>query len=525
MNRRREIFITLTVFGFIAALLIIFESRPQFPDPDSFYHAKMALMLRDDGFIKTFPWLQWTDLKNVFVNPHLLYHLFLIPFVTIFPPPIGMKISAVIFGLAAFLAIYLFVKSLNTPHPWLFPLAAAMSPGFLYRMALPRAPALSVAVLLAATWAIIKEKNKTLFLLTTIFVWLYHGWPVIFLSLGAWLIATALTETINHRWKEKLKISARIFWQKKKTWLSIFGGVIAGLIINPYFPQNLKFSVLDIFKIGIINYQSVISVGQEWYPLPLSDLIFDGFPALLLCGLCLFFFIPGLLKEKKIPDAKKMTEIFAFLFLAGGYTVLCFKARRFKEYSIPFVILEAAVLFPFVWNYWLKEWQAKIKIIFEQTRRRKIVFRGLLTVIILGMVAGAIKTVVIKDDDYYQAKQYQIATDWIKENVPTGETIFHNVWDFSLILFYLDDTHNYLVGLDPSFMYDYDPAGYELWRKLGNGEDQDVSKIKNFFGARVVVIDKRSASTETFAKNLTDSGLFEKKVDNEWIEIYADPAL
>lgn len=523
MKIRRSTLLTLAVFTFIAALLIIFEVQPNFPDPDSFYHAKMATIVRDHGFIETFPWFQWTDLKNTYVNPHLLYHVFLIPFVTIFDPLIGMRVSAAVFGLLAFLAIYLTVRFLKIPHPWIFPLLAALSPGFLFRMSLPRAPALSVAILLAATWAMLENRTKTLFFISFFFVWFYHGWPIIFLSLGALFVATLIANAINHQ-DTKWRLFKKTVNQQKGNIIATTTGILAGLVINPYFPQNILFSVLDIFKIGIVNYQSILSVGQEWFPASVGDIILSNLPALLAVGLGLAFFIPGLVVEKKLPTVKQMTMVFTFLFLAGGYSLLCLKANRYKEYATPFIVLEAAVLFPYARAFWLSKIWPEVQIALKKSGWQKTITYLLVFVIIGGLAAGAVKTVV-KTADHYRAEQYQIATDWIKSNVPSQETIFHNCWDFSLILWYLDDTHYYLVGLDPTFMYDYDPINYKLWERLTLGEEKDVEKIKSVFQSRVVVIDKRQGTADELAKNLTDSSLFEKVVENKWVEVYADPTL
>jgi len=523
MKIKLKTIFTIAVFIFIAGLLIAFEAQPGFPDPDSFYHAKMATVIRDQGFIETFPWFQWMDFKNVYVNPHLLYHILLIPFVTIFNPLIGIRISAVIFGLLAFLAIYLTARSFKASHPWLYPLIAALTTGFLFRMSLPRAPSLSVAFLLLATWAMLKQRPKILFFTSLFFAWLYHGWPVIFLSLGAVVAATFVAETLKKHdsvWSH----FKNTYKQQKWNTIATVTGVLAGLIINPYFPQNIQFSILDIFKIGIVNYQSILSVGQEWFPYTADGFLMACFPALLTGGLALAFFIPGLISTKKMPPSEQVVAIFTFLFLAGGYSILCFKANRYVEYAVPFMVLETAVLSPFAWNFWIKEIWPIVQEFLKTSRLKTMALGLLLTIIFAGFAGGSVKT-IIKNNEYYQAKQYETATDWIKTHVPANETVFHNSWDYSLVLWYLDDTHYYLGGLDPTFMYDYDKTVYDLWDRLSKGEETDVEQINSVFKSRVVVIDKRFDSAGTFAENLTASGLFTKVAENEWVEVYADPEL
>lgn len=523
MRIKRETILTLIVFAFIASLLIIFEIHPNLPDSDSFYHAKMAATIRDQGFIKTFPWFQWTDLKNTYVNPHLLYHILLIPFVTLFNPLIGIKISAAVFGLLAFLAIYLTARALKAPHPWIFPLLAAFSQGFLFRMSLPRAPSLSITILLLATWAMLEKRAKILFLISFFFVWLYHGWPVIFLSLGALFVATFIAEAINSP-SSYWKIFKKTLGEQKENLVATTIGTLAGLIINPYFPQNIKFFFLDVYKIGIINYQAILPVGQEWLPISASDFLVTFLPPLLAVGFCLAFFLPDFLKKKNRPETKQMTIILTFLFLASGYTLLCFKGNRYKEYAVPFMILTAAVLFPFALAFWNREIWPGLQKVLKKSRGQKIFFGGMTATIIVGLIFGSIK-IESRDDEYYQAKQYETATDWIKIHVPKGENIFHSSWDYASILWYLDDTHNYLTGLDPTFMYDYNSVDYDLWSRLVNSQEKDVSKINSVFKSRTVIIEKRLVTASTFIENLTASGLFIKVAENEWVEVYADPTL
>ena len=156
----RRIAPIVVVFLAIASLLIVIEARPAFPDPDSFYHARMAVMIRDVGFIRTFPWLSETVLAKSYVDHHMLYHILLIPFVTVFDPMVGMKVAAALFGVIAFYALYRLLKAMKAPCPEWLTLVAALSSSFLYRMSLPRAPSLSIALLIAAVWALIAKKPR-----------------------------------------------------------------------------------------------------------------------------------------------------------------------------------------------------------------------------------------------------------------------------------------------------------------------------------------------------------------------------
>jgi len=519
MKIRWEKIFTLAVFALIITLLVIIEARPNFPDPDSFYHAKLAVTIRDQGFIQTFPWFQWTSLQDSFVDSHLFYHLLLVPFVTFFDPLIGMKVSAFVFGLLAFFAIYRFLRYLKVPWPALIVLVTALSQGFLLRMSLPRAPALSVAILLLGTWAIIERRKTILFFTSLFFTWLYYGWPVIYLSLAAILLAQIVTETLNQ--KIGLKKVLKQTWQTNYQTIGfLIFGTIAGLIINPYFPNNIFYSFFSIIKIGLINYQSILPVGREWFPTLPHDLILAALPLLIVFIFSFALFLPGLLVSKYAEDKKYIYQLFLSIFLAGGYTLLTLKSNRYVEYLVPFLALATGLLVKNIAPFLKKElWP-----IFIKSRLAKISFTILLLLSTFSFSAMGLKYVT-GENDYYQVAQYSTATDWLKEHVPTKEVIFHNTWDYSCALWYLDDTHYYLVGLDPTLMYDFDPAATDLYLKLSDGRDPDVSQIKTFFKARVVIVDLRMAQAEDLINNLIQSGLFEEVARNQWLKVFATPEL
>lgn len=83
------------MFLSIFFLYLWIQSTPSFLDPDSFYHLKMAKLIAERGPILHFPWLQFTVLKDYFVDHHFLYHVLGIPFIMIFGDLIGYKLYTV----------------------------------------------------------------------------------------------------------------------------------------------------------------------------------------------------------------------------------------------------------------------------------------------------------------------------------------------------------------------------------------------------------------------------------------------
>jgi hypothetical protein len=518
MKFKKEKIIVWFIFAVIAGILISFELRPNFPDPDSFYHAKMALLIRDQGFIQTFPWLKETVLNENFVDHHLLYHLLLIPFVTVFNPLVGIKVAAAAFGLAAFYALYRLLRALKTPGPEWLTLAAALSTNFIFRMALPRAPSLSLVFLLFGAWALLTRKKWASFFGAAAFVWLYNGWPLLLVVLAAIGFGRVFGEFAFSE-DSLLKSVGRTMKREAGLAGLLLAGLGWGLISHPYFPQNIIFSFLHIVKIGFFNATNDIPVGQEWYPPSPLDFFQYNLPAValfvvggIIAGLAMDF-------KKCARDRTSFEQTLIMLALAGAFVVMTIKSVRYFEYSIPFIILAAASLLRLGQPFLQDELIPKIKKHLSR-RRMKITTATISSLTIITLILGLYQNTQ-PDDDYYQSKQYEGAMEWIKNNLPAGETVFHNIWDYSTILWYLDDSHNYLVGLDPMFMFEKNPGRFRLWQGLAGGTDSAVDKITSEFGARVVVVDKRDGGHDQLLKNLRDTRNFVEVYDNQWLHLFA----
>jgi hypothetical protein len=104
--------------------------------------------------------------------------------------------------------------------------------------------------------------------------------------------------------------------------------------------------------------------------------------------------------------------------------------------------------------------------------------------------------------DYFRA-----GAEWQRANVPAGELVFNTDWDDFPRLFYFDPTHRYVSGLDPTYLYDKDPALSKLYDRITLGEEEDPGPlIRDRFGARYVFTDNNH---HDFYEHATESGWFE----------------
>src|SRR5690606_17746521 len=151
----------LLVFVVIVVLFTWFLNAQTFSDPDAFYHVAMAEHLRDHRSIPhQFPWLSQTTLADHYTDHHFLYHVLLIPFVSLLEPFVGTKVFTVLLAGVVFSTIYLLLSRMRAPLPMLWIIALGTSYSFLFRLGLIKASGLSLLFLLTAFWIIVQPERR-----------------------------------------------------------------------------------------------------------------------------------------------------------------------------------------------------------------------------------------------------------------------------------------------------------------------------------------------------------------------------
>jgi hypothetical protein len=104
--------------------------------------------------------------------------------------------------------------------------------------------------------------------------------------------------------------------------------------------------------------------------------------------------------------------------------------------------------------------------------------------------------------DYYRA-----GIEWMRDNVSSPQTIFNTDWDDFPRLFYYDPTHNYVSGLDPTYLFDKDSSLSRLYDRITLGNEENPGPlIRDRFGARYVFTDNEH---DKFYNAAIESGWFE----------------
>lgn len=489
--------LVLTLFSiFVAGMARAQFVVPSLADNDGFYHIKLAWLMRTEGLKPDFPWLPLSILSaDKFYDHHFLYHVALIPF-TFGDLRLGAKWSAVIFSSLAFLTIwYLFYRQ-RVPLAWIWALGLlGISDAFLYRMSIPRPLSLSLGVLALGYLWLLEGKHWWLGILAFLYVWMYDAFPLI-IALGVLHAAAVLFV------ERRLEYRPLIF---------IGVGVLLGMVINPYFPVNISFSIEHMLP--KLADATAVSVGNEWFPYDTGQILKNSLPALIA-------FASGAL-ALGLSERKMDVRTALGLFTALLFGLMLFQARRFVEYFPAFALIFAA----FAWTPFLLDSSISTFIPNLQTDSDQKTFSPLeylrtnfaTIVLMIAVLAGMIKSIPATGVAISKSKTaglYKDASHWLEQNTPEGSLVFQTDWDdFPRLFFY--NTHNtYLIGLDPTYMQLYNAKMYDQWVKITRGDMKQPSQtILDVFGARYIHTDLNHRDFLDQAKN--DPGLREVYHDTD----------
>lgn len=565
----------LRILGVFAIFFIIHGaiqfSTPYFADSnDSFYHAKFGLMMSTNGIMQEFPWLYHTVLNKDFVDHHLLFHLFLTPFIFLGNALHGLGIvglEGLFFGPKLFIVLvlgilsaffYLFLEHGKIQFKWLWmTFLLAVPYDFYFRLQMIRVQGLSLLTMLIGLYLLWKKQYVWLGVVCFLYVWLYGGF--FFLP----IFVTIYVAVYFLRKKEFL-------W---KALAFAFGGMLLGFVLNPYFPKNIIFLYNQIFETGL-GYE--INVGGEWRPYDTWQIFQMGF---VTFGLQIFALVWTYIKQSKI-SIKAIT----LLTISFFYLILMWKSKRFVEYWPLFAVLSSA--------YLLKDYVKTLVVdafrvisfaclllacymgVFAFGRQKDLFFPFfdswlmevpnvmlfvMVFVLIMVFIAGAIGVHLQRSEGKFQwsvllpefvigallmflplysianmelvkrdirpsTSYYMDAKDIMtclvdKAGAQKGDIVMTDDWDVFPLFFFYNHLTNYIVGLDPVFMQKLSPTLYQDFANITIGRERDrlLERIRDIYKAKFVVIDFEHTA---FRTNVESTPGFTKVCSNPSFSLY-----
>jgi len=487
-TKLRSALLLIGVFLFSAAVLGYIQfASPNIPDHDGYYHIKMAELIRTSGLPTPFPYLPFTILdEKGYSDHHMLLHIVQIPFTLIKDLRFGAKLSAVFCAALAFTTFFWLLRTYRIPYPWLWLcLLFASSSAFLYRMSMPRAPSLSLALQIIAFYFIVERRFKSLALLCLIFVWTYNAFPTV---IALALIGTLVFLITERRFEYKIILASGV-------------GILAGLVINPYFPRDVLFLWNHIVpKIFAAKYET--SVGSEWYP-------YKTWALITLTPVALMSYFGGIFFTNRDEWKSDAAKLFWF-FTSTMYLFLLFKSRRFVEYFPPTAIIFLAFATK---NLWMK---------FDFDRAMNSAAGKIAlctgTIVISAFLATSIIQARQVIQDAPESSAYKGGAEWLTQNTPAQSIVFNTDWDDFPMLFHYNTHNRYIVGLDADFMRLKNEQLFREYENITRGKVKDPSTlIMKHFQSKFVITDHKH---EAFIKNAEKSKHFKKRFSDDFTSVY-----
>ncbi len=502
------------VFGFIAIAFVMIMVQYSTEaiccgDQDGYYHIRWSSLLWANfsqlQWLPEFSWLPLTVLNpSDYADHHFMFHLLQIPFLWFFDEVTAAKIGAIVFGSLAIFSVYWLLWRYKMKYLllWLLALLTCANP-FFYRMNMAKAPPLTIIYTVIGIYLLFEEKYKWLLPLAFVFVWTYSLFPLLLVIALIWVGIIAVDE-------------ARFEW---KPLAYTIGGMILGNIINPYFPNNIALFLEHFWtKAGSLE----ITVGGEWYPYSGVQLLTHLTVALLAM---LFGYILYRPQNKYLPKKATFFLVFATLLL-----IWMFRSKRLAEYFPPIAIAFLA----FSWQAFFKhpvielpeefirdidpyldsEKQAKPKGFWSIINQAVPWVIGTVLVVVfywnfigvnfprLGLYHVGLVQSVRKNEPLTKFKR---SIEWARDNIPEGERIFNCNWDDFPKLFFFDQKHSYVYGLDPMYLYTENPELYGLVKDITGGKVEDPAPlIREKLGANYVFTPAKE--NVTFVAQILESG-------------------
>jgi hypothetical protein len=505
--RAVQLFTAAIIIGLIFWKLQFATSAICCGDFDGYYHIKWSRLLweslRQHSFPPQFVWLPLTTLDaKHYVDHHLLFHFFQMPFTWFGDLRLGAKISAAIFaGLAVFSCYWLLLRyRIRYSFVWLLALLGCSAP-FLYRLNMAKAPPFAIIFLVVGIGLLFTRKYWPLVLLSFVFALTYDMFVLLILAALIWTAVIAWTER-------------RLEW-RPVVW--VICGSLAGLIINPYFPTNFHL-LYEHLKIKLTPSEFSTKVGSEWYPYDTWEFLGNSVVACAAMVVGYLAFDPS--------DRKRAHHSLFFLIFASGLMIMTARWRRIAEYWPPFAVMFAA----FALQPWIEGTRSSFtklstdildelqpfldrphSVSTATDTDRKIIWQAIAVAVVtvtLGVFLFLNLRATYKDVASSEPHEhYRAGAEWMRTNIAPRQLIFNTDWDDFPRLFYYDPEHVYVSGLDPTYLFDKDAGLSRLYDRITLGQEEDPGPlIRDRFGARYVFTDN---SHDDFFDNAQASGWFE----------------
>lgn len=423
----------------LAVYTVLLQLTPALLTVDAYYHAAVTGFIKDNGwFLHDFHWTQMSVMKNSYSDKDLLLHVLALPFTFLTSDPRWVaKAGSMLLGFS-FLGVMAILFRRYLPPLLAVPalLSPFLSPVFtIYFSDFRPGTLAAIFTLLGVFFA--ADKKKWLLFTVGVLYSLAH------LSSFTLVFFAVLAELVRY---------ARDREFCRQTIGYAAAGVVAGLIVHPNFPANL----LTIYINGFLTPVYALGGSNIGFAMELYS---DSAKNSLLGNLPVFAVFGGMLWAALVYRPRVSFHTMVYAASANVYFLLAMLSNRFWFPAVPLAVLAAASF--------LKD------LLESEPQRSSMLARVLFAswfVMALPLCLHNAKSLdarIIYKNKFSLA--YEKAAEWMRGNVPPGETVYHSSWGDSPYLICLNPRNNYLVVLDPIYMYYWSADVYGLYQDLYEG--------------------------------------------------------
>lgn len=427
---------------------------------DSYFHAKMAVLIRESGPVKDFIWTTTSVFRTNFSDSSFLYHVLLIPFTFMSDEIAAIKLGAAVFA-AAYCALFYTVLRVNRCRlPFLFTLMIASCGSlFLYRLCQNRGYLLAIMLALLTVEACINLRYRLLFAVAIAYPLSYTAFQVVLVIPVIFHVAQLFN---GERLDRKLLPIAAV-------------GSVIGLIIHPNRGDDVYLWWVQNVLVMWYKWTSEVNLffGGELYPPELSFLTKSTTAVLVTLIACSIATV--------VSTRRRSTATLTWFGVTLFFGVLTLASKRFIEYSAPFTLAYAAFLLrDLVSDEDVDRWSARAPTTF-------MVAAWVVTAVCGGLLYRSYLDVK-KDLQAEPEPGLRAAALWLKSHAQKNDIVYTCDWDDFPQLFFYNSEQRYLICLDPMFFYTYDKDLWQTWFDTSNVRTQDIfNNIKLRFKAKWVL--------------------------------------
>ena len=449
---------TLCVFLFFTAffsLIYLTVDRVVSLD-DPLFHIRFAETVREHGFsaFRDFDGLPFSEIgKSYLIYYNFLFYAVLVPFTFFHPLILGIKAYCVLAAAITLTVSYLFLRTFSVPKPffWVVGLACAISSLDLSRFIMARPFALAPALLLLILLAGYRKRYVLLACLCTVY-FLWHT-ATFFFPIFCIVVLSAFSGLYGRKFDSKLLLSA------------IFGtavGFLAVSLIAPGFPTYMREIIFGVFSDTIVGKKVAISEGGELYPVKIFDYLSMNMVlfAAFLIGISLEISRYVSMRRERTLAAQSERQVVEGALFAISLSFFLFSliSRR----NLDFYVIAVMAYIPMV----LVHFSEGIRALEPIAKRALIVGVAIFVTYLVTATGLAINDKIASMQPYDFLER---PSEWLKKNVSRGEIIFNPTWNWFPSLYLYNPGNRYIAGIEPRFLYNYDPEKYWEWWHISGG--------------------------------------------------------